>query len=521
VGDVGSWQYNQPDYKSEEEQMTGHIHVNLAVKILLVTFLLLMTVSIGQTQSNMEQPGSLRNPLNVHGGGDPWLTYYEGNYYLATTTDTSELTMRKSPTLAGLKTAAPVRIYFETDASRCCHMWAPEFHLLDGPNGLRWYFYYTAGTPDTYDNQRSYVLESSGTDPLGPYTYKSKLYDPQNDGVSIDGSVLQLNDSLYFLSMILVGDLGTLGIAPMNNPWTLGGAHEVISTPEYEWETAGGGVNQGPVALYHDDQTFIIYSASGCWSPDYELGMLTYKGGDPLSANSWLKNPEPVFQRADENGVFAPGHNGFFQSPDGTEDWIVYHADDTVDVGCDGRRTTRVQKFTWNADGTPNFGIPVSTDEEIAAPSGDTGIDPLPEFPPLAISRFKSLSADDAYLYQADFVAHVDIPPDWVPDSQFVVVPGLADPTAVSIESFNNPGFFLRHQNNAILLSADDNLESFSEDATWWIRPGLADDTWISFESYNQPGSYIGLQASAATLIKLTDATPSQMRKDATFLEER
>ena len=71
-------------------------------------------------------------------------------------------------------------------------MWAPEFDLLDGPDGLRWYFYYTAGTAGTYDNQRSYVLESAGTDPMGPYTFKGQLDDPQNDVWSIDGSVMQL-----------------------------------------------------------------------------------------------------------------------------------------------------------------------------------------------------------------------------------------------------------------------------------------------------------------------------------------
>jgi hypothetical protein len=35
-------------------------------------------------------------------------------------------------------------------------------------------------------------------------------------------------------------------------------------------------------------------------------------------------------------------------------------------------RTTRVQKFTWNADGTPNFGVPVSLDTALTVPSGET-----------------------------------------------------------------------------------------------------------------------------------------------------
>jgi GH43 family beta-xylosidase len=500
--------------------MLRRIQLNFLVKILLTLLILLMTVSIARPQSKTQQPGVFRNPLTILDGADPWLTYYEGNYYLSTTTWTSELTMRKSPTLAGLKTAEPIPIYFETNPLRCCKMWAPEFHLLEGPNGLRWYFYYTAGSFDSYDYQRSYVLESAGTDPLGPYTFKGKLSAPSSDGFSLDGSVLQLDDALYFLS----GDgEGEVVIAPMSNPWTLSGAHVVIAKPIYPWEKVDGEVNQGPMALYHDDKTFIVYSASACWSPDYTLGLLTYKGNNPLSADSWAKNAKPVFQRSDENGVFAPGHNGTFKSPDGTEDWIVYHANDSLStVGCDGQRTTRAQKFTWNADGSPNFGIPVSTAEEIAVPSGDTGIDPLPEFPPLQISRFKSLSVDKAYLFlnTGDFTVHVDSPPEWLPDSQFVVVPGLADPTAISFKSIEVPGFFLRIQNDKIVFRPTDTTASFAKDATWWLRPGLADENGVSFESYSQPGSYISKHPSGATLIKLTDTITSQVRSDATFLEE-
>jgi GH43 family beta-xylosidase len=143
----------------------------------------------------------------------------------------------------------------------------------------------------------------------------------------------------------------------------------LISTPTYDWEIQDGRVNEGPEVLRHDGQTFIIYSASACWGPHYKLGTLTYNGGDPLKQASWIKSPEPVFQAA--NGVYGPAHNGFFKSPDGKEDWIVYHANDSISGGCDVRRTTRIQKFTWNSDGTPNFGEPLPLDTTIVVPSGE------------------------------------------------------------------------------------------------------------------------------------------------------
>lgn len=112
----------------------------------------------------------------------------------------------------------------------------------------------------------------------------------------------------------------------MSNPWTLSGTRRLLSAPTYGWETAGGAVNEGPEVLQRNGKTFIIYSASHCSTPDYKLGMLTYNGGDPLQSSSWVKSPNPVFQRSDANGVFAPGHGNFFTSPDGTESWMAYHA---------------------------------------------------------------------------------------------------------------------------------------------------------------------------------------------------
>jgi GH43 family beta-xylosidase len=497
-----------------------HLQSLTGICCALVVLLLLMPGNIAGAQPNEGEPGVLRNPLNPARGPDPWLVYYEGYYYLTATTGTSELIMRKSPTLAGLKTAPAVLIYRETEPSRCCNMWAPEFHLLDGPNGLRWYYYYTAGTAGTLDNQRTYVLESEGTDPLGPYTFKGRIFDPFNDGWAIDGSILELDDQMYFLFSSWVGFNQSLFIAPMSDPWTISGPRVLIAQPEYDWERQDGNVNEGPVALYRDDDIFIIYSASGCWTPNYKLGMLIYNGGDPLSGDSWDKHPEPVFQRSDENGVFAPGHNGFFKSPDGTEDWIVYHANDTVTGACDDGRTTRVQRFTWNEDGTPNFGVPVSTEEVIAAPSGDMGIDPLPDFALRTISRFRSYSLEGAYLRHFDDVFRVDFATDTPEDSHFIIMPGLADPEAVSIESANVAGYFLRHENNVIVLGPHDRSESFEADATWHIRPGLADEEWVSLESYNRPGSYIGRRFGITALVEVSDTSPPAMLEDATFFEE-
>ncbi|MEV0570863.1 glycoside hydrolase family 43 protein, partial [Dactylosporangium sp. NPDC050588] len=310
------------------------------------------------------------NPIKRN-GPDPWLQQYNGSYYLATTTWNSTITMRRSTTLAGLATAADQVVFnLAGRPNGCCNMWAPEFHLISGPNGPRWYLYYTAGqnVADYNPTQRLHVLESAGTDPMGPYTFKADL----GGDWQLDASVLTVNNRLYLLGTYNGGSNGqSLSITPMSNPWTLSGSRVRLTSPTLSWERQTGAVAEGPEPLYHNGRTMIVYSASACWGPDYKLGLLTFTGSDPLNPGHWTKAPNPVFQRNDANGVYAPGHNGFFKSPDGTEDWIVYHANDSASGGCDMNRSTRAQKFTWNADGTPNFGIPARLGVTLTAPAGE------------------------------------------------------------------------------------------------------------------------------------------------------
>jgi GH43 family beta-xylosidase len=316
-------------------------------------------------------PRTFANPLDPQ-GPDPWLTYYNGYYYLAATTWNRTITMRRSATLGGLATAPETVIFNLTRANGAGTMWAPEFHLLNGPNGQRWYLYYVAGAePYNLGTQRIHVLESSGLDPTGPYTWKADLLDPTQDNTwELDPTILQLGGQLYLLGTYYNGSQ-PMFIRPLSNPWTASGTRHLLATPTYSWETVGGAVNEAPEVITHGGRTFIVFSASHCSTPDYKLGLLTYNGGDPLSSSSWVKTSTPVFQRSNANGVYGPGHNGFFKSPDGTEDWMVYHANNSAGGGCDMNRSTRAQKITWNADGTPNLGVPVALGTQLSVPSGE------------------------------------------------------------------------------------------------------------------------------------------------------
>jgi GH43 family beta-xylosidase len=252
------------------------------------------------------------------------------------------------------------------------NLWAPELHFVQD----KWYVYFAADNGDNA-NHRMYVLENAAADPTtGTWTFKGKITDP-SDKWAIDGSVFQYNNQSYFIWSGWEGNVNirqNIYIAKLQNPWTIEGPRMMISTPTFDWETIGEpDVNEGPEAIQNPaGKLFITFSASGCWTDDYSLGLLTLKdGGDPMNAADWTKTPTPVFTKKGENGAYGPGHNGFFKSRDGKEDWIIYHANSMPGQGCSNARNPRIQKFTWNVDGTPNFGEPVKINLKLKKPSGE------------------------------------------------------------------------------------------------------------------------------------------------------
>lgn len=324
---------------------------------------------------------SFSNPIAR--GADPWVIQHAGHYYYCEPVTDTSIAIWKTDCFTRRGTRQIVwkapRQGWNSNL-----IWAPELHRLDG----RWFIYYAASAaPRENASHRIGVLECLTQDPLGAYIDRGMLYtgdDPlcrSDNRWAIDATVLELHGQRYLLwsGWPDGADLQYLYIAPLKNPWTTAGPRvRLCDNATFDWERVSEdprqrGLHEAPQVLKHNDRVFVIYSCSASWQETYKLGLLELIGDDPLNPANWRKHPQPVFRSSGD--VFGVGHASFVKSPDGLEDWVVYHCKTSRAPGW--RRVVCAQRFGWRPDGLPDFGQPVPWREPLSLPSGSGGVDVL------------------------------------------------------------------------------------------------------------------------------------------------
>jgi GH43 family beta-xylosidase len=339
----------------------------------LLLYMLLALVSCKdesqQTKTTPVVQNTFKNPL-LNSAPDPWIIR-SGEWYYVTHTTGYNLRLYRTKKIEDLSKAES-KVVWTAPASgmNARNIWAPELHRIND----KWYLYYAADDGEN-SHHRIWVIENASSDPFeGTWTDKGKVQLPE-DRWAIDANLFMHNAQLYCLWSGWEGTENVrqvIYISKMENPWTASGDRVMISKPEYDWEMRGGtpSVNEAPQFMRHNDKLFVVYSASGCWTDDYALGMLSASTtADLLDASSWTKSSSPVFQKNPSALAYGPGHNCFFSSPDSTESWIAYHANNNSGDGCGNKRSLRIQKFSWNLNGLPDFGVPVEIGKPLTIPS--------------------------------------------------------------------------------------------------------------------------------------------------------
>ena len=282
---------------------------------------------------------------------DPFITLHpvNGRYLLLATTG-HNITIWSGKTIPTATSEAKV-VFTPSDGMD--QLWSPTLWEMAG----HWWIYFTARQPG--GEHSIYVLESDTSDPLGSYTFRGPL---SLGRPAIDPSLLTLEGVNYLMYVTVDRGENAIQIVRLESPLRPLGPSSLIAEPEYPWEKGAGSsrtypVDEGPTALYHGGKVFIVFSASDTASPVYCLGLLSFQGGDPLDRTNWKKTAQPVFSASVANNIFGPGRGTFGIAADGSE-WLLYAAKST-DAPTAANRQIRAQHFTWNPDGTPNFGSPI------------------------------------------------------------------------------------------------------------------------------------------------------------------
>ena len=303
-------------------------------------------------------------------GADPFVLKTDDGY-LYTKTTGSDICLYRTDSILHLGAAAGGTVYMPGNDLK--DLWAPEIWRLDGC----WYIYFAARLP-AEEMHHMFVLSNPSEDPFEG-TWTCSPVEGMDDKFAIDGTILELDNKRYFIWSGWEGDTNIrqdLYLAGMESPLKVLPEKILLSKPELGWETIGDpDVNEGPEVWICKDTVNLVYSASGSWTDDYCLGLLTLdKYADPKNPDNWSKEMHPVVRRSGD--VFGPGHNCFTLSEDGSQTLMIYHAARWQKAGW--TRNIRFGYAGFDASGKLLPMEPVSGWSSLPVPTGSPRMQQIP-----------------------------------------------------------------------------------------------------------------------------------------------
>lgn len=321
------------------------------------------------------------NPLGNESHPDPCIVYSQKEkcYYGISTNCSKQLwgsddiVIHRTENFEDMFVKSESRVAYKSCAQDDTYgyLWAPELHLING----KWYIYTSTQNSDKDTTKHIIVLEAKTDSPFDGFKLCGHI---NRDIYAIDPSVYvdEENGKLYLCTSPVIDGVQVIALQELKSPAEPIGKMEVIARPELSWELVppydknckiveGGYFVKSP-----NGRLFILYSANGCWSDDYAIGLLEYKGREMVSGASWEKYPEIILKKG--NGNYGPGHASFFYSPDKTELWICHHClEGTNPSNNPMKRFCHCQRVFFDETGFLHIGELAPSNVPFAVPSSN------------------------------------------------------------------------------------------------------------------------------------------------------
>lgn len=310
--------------------------------------------------------GTYTNPVYGDYFADPFVLRHDGTYFAYGTAphgpDRQVFPVLASPDLVRWQRAG----WALTLPPGADDAWAPEVAF----DGQRFYLYYSAHGIDGRDHQ---LRVAHSPHPLDPFADCGSVLVP-DDPFTIDAHPFQDHDGQWYLfyarnflepdaearigTGIVVDRLLTMTslageprvVVRPHADWQLFQAQRAIYGGVYDWHTV-----EGPALRYHDGRYFCFYSG-GAWERE-NYGVSYVVADHPLGPYRSPAGLDGPLLRSVAGRVIGPGHNSFTLSPDGTREYIVYHAWDPARTA----RLMRIDRLMWDDAGHPIVAGPTWT----------------------------------------------------------------------------------------------------------------------------------------------------------------
>ncbi len=310
-------------------------------------------------------PTEFSNPVCPAYLADPFCFLHEGTYYAigtgAAETGAAHLPdkvipMVKSRDLQRWEEIGPV--LEPPPEERGGSFWAPEIAYSDG----MFYLYYHAS-----GNGLGFCIRvATSRNPEGPYLDVGQpMTDVRRNPFAIDSHAFRDTDGqwyLFYATDFYDADATTfrgtaLVVDRLRSMTELAGSPQVVMRAHWQWQIfqrdrlMGGTVAdwytlEGPSVVKRQDRYYCFYSGGNFQNDTYGVDYLV--ADHPTGPWTEVgRERGPQIMRSVPGRVIGPGHNSIVSSPDGRQDYIVYHAWDAAMTA----RQMWVDPLLWTADG--------------------------------------------------------------------------------------------------------------------------------------------------------------------------